>query len=101
MQNLALAGRHHLDRLAAVVDQRQLGGIAAYRETGAGMSTEQDRLLRISEVEEIVGIKRAMIYRLIRRGAFPQQFKPGGYASRWSEAEIRAWRKQQRAATDV
>lgn len=37
-----------------------------------------------------------MIYRLMQQGRFPQQFKPGGYASRWSEAEIVAWRETQR-----
>lgn len=57
-----------------------------------------DRLLRIAEVEEIIGLKRAMIYRLIQRGAFPKQYKPGGFASRWSEAEVQAWREGQRAA---
>lgn len=62
------------------------------------MANNLDRLLRIVEVEEIVGLKRAMIYRLIRRGEFPRQYKPGGHASRWDEAEVRAWRQQQRAA---
>lgn len=62
------------------------------------MATNPDRLLRIVEVEELVGLKRAMIYRLIQRGEFPRQYKPGGYASRWNEAEVRAWREQQRAA---
>ena len=57
-----------------------------------------DRLLRLEAVEEIVGLKRTMIYRLIRRGDFPQQYKPGGHASRWSEAEVIAWRERQRAA---
>lgn len=62
------------------------------------MASNADRLLRIVEVEEIVGLKRAMIYRLIKRGDFPQQYKPGGYASRWSECEIMAWRESQRTA---
>lgn len=62
------------------------------------MASNPDRLLRINEVEEIVGLKRAMIYRLIQRGNFPKQYKPGGFASRWNEAEVRAWREQQRAA---
>jgi prophage regulatory protein len=57
----------------------------------------RDRLLKISEVEEIVGLKRAMIYRLIQRDDFPRQFKPGGHASRWSEAEVVAWLRGQRA----
>ena len=67
-----------------------------FTQMRTAMATAPDRLLRIAEVEEIVGIKRAMIYRLIQRGTFPQQYKPGGYASRWSESEVTAWREQQR-----
>ncbi len=57
---------------------------------------QPDRLLRLSQVIEIAGIGKTMIYRLMRSGSFPQQFKPGGYASRWSESEVTAWRKAQR-----
>lgn len=55
-----------------------------------------DRLLRLSQVIDIVGIGKTMIYRLVRENKFPQPFKPGGYASRWSEAEVQAWRESQR-----
>lgn len=58
--------------------------------------SEVDRLLKLTQVMEMVGIGRTMIYRLIRRGDFPQPFKPGGYASRWSEAEVRGWINAQR-----
>lgn len=55
-----------------------------------------DRALKLPEVIEIAGIGKTMIYRLERAGSFPKRFKPGGYASRWSEAEVRAWRAAQR-----
>lgn len=55
-----------------------------------------DRLLRLAQVIEIAGIGKTMIYRLIRQQKFPQPFKPGGYASRWSESEVEAWRQAQR-----
>jgi len=55
-----------------------------------------DRLIRMAEVKEITGLSKAMIYRLIRQHRFPAQYKPGGYASRWSEAEVIAWRESQR-----
>jgi len=58
-----------------------------------------DRLIKLPEVIEMTGIGKTMIYRLVRRGDFPQPYKPGGYASRWSEAEIRAWRESQRQAS--
>ncbi|MDB5733198.1 MAG: hypothetical protein JWQ03_3093 [Variovorax sp.] len=58
----------------------------------------EDRLLPIEAVMDMVGIKRTMIYRLIRKDAFPQPFKVGGFASRWSEREIMAWKEQVAAA---
>lgn len=59
-------------------------------------ATSSDRLLRLREVIEITGIGKTMIYRLMHESRFPQQYKPGGYASRWSESEIIAWRESQR-----
>lgn len=58
-----------------------------------------DRLLRLPQVIEIAGIGKTMIYRLMRQQKFPQPFKPGGYASRWSESEVAAWREAQRDST--
>lgn len=55
------------------------------------------RLLRMSEVMELTGLSRRMIYRLVSQQRFPQQYKPGGWSSRWSEAEIIAWRESQRS----
>jgi prophage regulatory protein len=55
-----------------------------------------DRLLRMSEVTAMTGLSKAMIYRLISQQRFPAQYKPGGFASRWREVEIIAWRESQR-----
>jgi len=52
---------------------------------------QHDRLLRINQVIETVGLSQAMIYRLIKQKRFPQPCKPGGVSSRWSEREIQAW----------
>lgn len=60
--------------------------------------TQNDRLLRMTEVIQMTGLSKAMIYRLISQQRFPQQYKPGGWSSRWSEAEIIAWRESQREA---
>ncbi len=57
-----------------------------------------DRLLRLTQVIELAGIGKTMIYRLMRAGLFPQPYKPGGYSSRWSESEVLAWRETQRRA---
>ena len=56
----------------------------------------RDSLLRMAEVQDMTGLSKRMIYRLISQQRFPQPYKPGGWSSRWSEAEITAWRESQR-----
>jgi prophage regulatory protein len=51
-----------------------------------------DRLLRLVQVLEITGLSKAMVYRLVSQGQFPEPCKPGGNASRWVESEVRIWR---------
>lgn len=51
----------------------------------------KDRLLKLSEVQEIVGLSPSTIYLYVSQGRFPRQFKIGGYLTRWSEAEVRLW----------
>ena len=51
----------------------------------------RDRLLRLDQVKEIVGLGKTLIYRLIGSGDFPVPYKPGGSATRWSENEIHDW----------
>lgn len=63
---------------------------------GDGLASSYDRLLKLAEVKELTGLGKTMIYRLVRDGSFPQPYKPGGYASRWSESEVCAWRELQR-----
>jgi prophage regulatory protein len=50
-----------------------------------------DRLLKLSQVLDIAGLSKAMVYRLVREGKFPKPCKPGGIATRWVESEVRAW----------
>ena len=50
-----------------------------------------DRLLRLDQVKEIVGLGKTLIYRLIGAGEFPVPYKPGGSVARWSENEIDLW----------
>lgn len=57
-----------------------------------------DRLLKLDEVMSLTGLSRPTIYRFIKQRDFPQPYKPGGYASRWSEAEVRTWCESQRSA---
>ena len=50
-----------------------------------------DRLLRRQQVEEMAGIKRSSIYRLMKNGEFPRPVRVGPVAVRWRESDIRAW----------
>ncbi len=47
-------------------------------------------MLRLHDVQERVGLKRAMIYRLIQRSQFPSPLK-FGRASRWRKEEVDKW----------
>jgi prophage regulatory protein len=54
-----------------------------------------ERLLRMPEVTQITGFKRAWIYVLMRRGDFPAPLKIGPRAVRWKSSEIYAWLESQ------
>ena len=51
----------------------------------------RERLLRRREVEEVTGLPRSSIYRLMKSGDFPRQVSVGPSAVRWKESEITAW----------
>lgn len=59
------------------------------------------RYLRIKEVVNEVGIKRATIYKRISEGTFPKQISLGGNIVVWSETEIRAWKEEKMANRDI
>lgn len=51
----------------------------------------KDRILRIAEVMEAVGLSRSTIYHLASIGQFPRQVRIGLKAVGWRESEIQAW----------
>ncbi|MFW2830405.1 helix-turn-helix transcriptional regulator [Sphingomonas sp. ID0503] len=57
---------------------------------------ETDILIPLEEVERLAGIKKSKIYQLVRAKEFPPPYKAGGSSSRWSRAEVIAWRAQLR-----
>lgn len=53
------------------------------------------RILRLPQVMDVVGLRRAAIYKLQAEGRFPRRVKiTGGRAVGWIEAEIQDWLKQ-------
>ena len=51
----------------------------------------KDRLLRMWEVVQIVGITDKTIYRLMKEGLFPQSVRIGPNSVAWRESNIMAW----------
>lgn len=48
-------------------------------------------LLRRAEVESLVGMKRAQLYRKIAAGEFPRPVSIGGRSVRWRRADLDRW----------
>lgn len=59
-----------------------------------------DRMLRIREVVNVVGLSRSSIYSHIRNGLFPKPLLIGARATAWRASDIRAW-LDQRKPSDV
>lgn len=59
------------------------------------------RVLRLREVEERTGLKRASIYRRGTAGTFPKPIRLGANSSGWIESEIESWLAQRVAERDA
>ena len=60
---------------------------------------EKAGLLRLKEVQEIVGFKSNFIYAGISAGTFPAPLKIGKRASRWHESDVYKWVETQKRET--
>lgn len=54
-----------------------------------------DRLIKIEDVMQQVGIRRTKLYDMIQLEEFPVPVKLGRY-SRWSQIEVQDWIEQQK-----
>ena len=50
-----------------------------------------DRLMRRRQVEEVTGMSRSSIYRLMQNGDFPRPVRVGRAAVRWRARDIATW----------
>ncbi|WP_083277015.1 helix-turn-helix transcriptional regulator [Sphingobium phenoxybenzoativorans] len=55
------------------------------------LNTPPDRLLRLPEVMQRVGLKRSAIYKMMRDGRFPHSRSLSPRCAVWIESEIDAW----------
>ena len=53
--------------------------------------TMNEKLLRRREVEELTGLSRASVYRLISEGEFPRPVRVSATGVRWKASDIAAW----------
>ena len=60
-------------------------------ETGSSYVTTQRRILRLPEVQNMTGFKRAHIYSLINQGRFPKSVQLGPRAVGWDSFAIDKW----------
>ena len=58
-----------------------------------------DRLLKRRQVEEITGLSRSSIYRLMTDDEFPRPVKVGPAAVRWRVSELTSWLESRPVAT--
>jgi prophage regulatory protein len=57
-----------------------------------------DRILRMPETEAKTGIKKSLIYNLMKKGEFPKQVKLGKRARGHRESDIDSWIAKRSAA---
>ncbi|RYE59100.1 MAG: AlpA family phage regulatory protein [Sphingobacteriales bacterium] len=53
--------------------------------------TRPEQLLRLGQVESLVGLRKSSIYEGMRRGTFPTPVKLSRRAVCWPASEIDAW----------
>jgi prophage regulatory protein len=57
-----------------------------------------EKILRLSEVESYVGLKRSCIYKLINAGGFPRQIQLTSRSVGWRNTEVQKWIYQREVA---
>ena len=55
------------------------------------MNTPPDRVIRAREVVERLGVCKATLYSLVRKGRFPSPISLGPRAVGWRQSDIDAW----------
>ncbi|MGR3494070.1 helix-turn-helix transcriptional regulator [Citreimonas sp.] len=58
-----------------------------------------EKHLRRRDVEDITGLSRSTIYRLMSNGEFPKPIKLTGRAVAWPESRISAWLAERHLAS--
>jgi prophage regulatory protein len=83
-----------------IVRTRERGTAAAQTRTPAP-ATVTKKILRMSELTEVVGLSRAWINKLVRDGAFPRPIKLGPRSRGFLCEEVDFWIAQRAAERDA
>ena len=54
-------------------------------------NNDQDRILRAQEVQQLVGLSRSTVWRLERKGQFPNRLPLGTGSVGWLKSDIESW----------
>ena len=61
----------------------------------------ESRILRCQEILERIGVSKATLYRMVKRGDFPKQCRLGSRAVGWHSQDVDAWFAQHRSAATL
>ena len=61
--------------------------------------TSSSKMLRRTDVTELTGLSCSSIYRLMRKGLFPEPLRVGVRAVRWRSEEVYSWLESRPRAT--
>lgn len=90
------ADAHNLKQAAAIADRLVnvlLENPQLLRRILSTSTAEEDDFVDLEVAMAMSGLKKTMIYQLIRQNKFPQPVKPGGVATRFSLVELRQWQQ--------
>ncbi len=60
-------------------------------KTVAVPESAERRILRLAEVQQKTGVKRAYLYNLMKAGKFPRALRLGARAVGWDSVEVDQW----------
>ena len=60
-----------------------------------------EKIIRLADLPQFVGLKRTQIQEMIKRGEFPTPVRLSARRIAWLESEVVAWQQKQIAARNV
>lgn len=80
--------------VARLSRKQDAGRIEREMEHAVDPALNAQRLLRLTEVSTMIGLKRSAIYKYVSERRFPAPIKVGFRSVRWKLSDILAWRSQ-------